>query len=76
LEFNILAAVGRGKRVTVRQVASAVNVSEEKARFYLDELDRRHGLVDWYGNLNPGQPDHYMLRHAGRRELVQRGVFG
>jgi hypothetical protein len=75
LEFNILVVVGKGKRVTARDVALAVLVSEEKAKFHLDELDRKHGLVDWYGNMNRGESDHYMLTHAGRGLLVERQVF-
>ena len=75
LEFNILVMVGKRKRVTAREVALAVLVPEEKAKFHLDELDRKHGLVDWYGNMNPGESDHYMLTHAGRGLLVERQVF-
>jgi hypothetical protein len=75
LELNILEVVGRRERVTAREVAAAVHVSEQKAKFYLDELDRRHGLIDWYGNMNPGEKDHYMLRHAGRKLLVERDML-
>jgi hypothetical protein len=75
LEFKILVVVGKQRRVTAREVALAVHVTEEKAKFYLDELVRKHELIDWYGNMNPRGADHYMLRHEGRRLLVERKVF-
>jgi hypothetical protein len=75
LEFSILVAVGKLKRASVSDVASAVHVSEEKAKFYLDELDRKHELINLFGNIAPSIPDHYMLNHDGRKLLVERGVF-
>lgn len=75
LEFRVLVAVGQRRRVTASEVASAVQVSEQKAKYYLDELDRKHKLVNWFGNMNRGGKDHYSLTHAGRRVLVDRNVF-
>jgi hypothetical protein len=75
LEFHVLVAVGQRDRVTAREVASTVQLSEQKAKFYLDELSRKHRLVDWFGNMNPGGEDHYALTHEGRRVLVDRKVF-
>jgi hypothetical protein len=75
LEFKILVAVGRGHRVTARQVVAEVQVTEQAAKYYLDELSRNHRYIDWYGNMNRGGRDHYMLTHEGRGLLVRRGVF-
>jgi len=75
LSFSVLIVVGKQERATVSDVASAVDVSEEKAKFYLDDLSRRHRLIDWIGNMNPSIPGCYMLNHDGRRLLVDRGVF-
>jgi hypothetical protein len=75
LEFSTLVAVGKRDRVTVREVAAVVQVSEQKAKYFLDELARKHRLVDWIGNMNRGAEDHYSLTHAGRRVLVERDIF-
>lgn len=75
LEFSILVVVGQRDRVTAREVASAAQVSEQKATFYLDELAHKHRLVDWFGNMNRGADDHYSLTHAGRGVLVERDIF-
>jgi hypothetical protein len=75
LEFRVLAAVGERDRVTAREVASSIQSSEQKAKFYLDELSRKYRLVDWFGTMNPGGQDHYALTHEGRRVLVDRKVF-
>jgi len=75
LEFSILVAVGKRQRASVSDVASAVNVNEEKAKFYLDELSRKHELIEWVGNMNPSIPVYYKLNHEGRKLLVERGVF-
>jgi len=75
LELRILVIVGLRDRVTVCEVASDVQVSEQKAKYYLDELAQRHGLVNWFGNMNCGGKDHYSLTHEGRRLLVERNVF-
>jgi len=71
-EFKILVVVGKQQHATVREVASAVHVSEEKAKFYLDELDRKHRLVDRFMNMDHSIPDRYLLTHKGRRLLVER----
>jgi hypothetical protein len=75
LELSILVVVGQRRRVTAGEVAAAVQVSEQVAKYYLDELTRNHQYVDWYGNMNPGESDHYMLTHAGRGLLVERGAI-
>jgi len=75
LEFDILIAVANHKRATVRQVASAVHATEQKAKFFLDELAHKHRLLDWFGNMDRSISDHYTLTHEGRRLLVDRGVF-
>jgi hypothetical protein len=75
LEFKILVAVGRGHRVTVPQVATEVQVTEQAAKYYLDELSRNHRYIDWYGNMNRGGRDHYMLTHEGRGLLVRQGII-
>ncbi len=76
LEFAILVVVGKLQRATVREVASAVQVNDEKAKFYLDKLDREHRLVDWFGNMDTSISEYYRLTHDGRGLLVERGVFG
>ena len=75
LEFDILVAVGKQGRPTVREVASTVHVTEEKARFLLDELAQKHRLVAWFGNMDHRIPAYYRLTHLGRGILVERGVF-
>ena len=75
MEFSILIAVSKLQRASVSDVASSIDVSEEKAKFYLDELAQKHELIDWFGNIAPSIPDHYILNHDGRRLLVERGVF-
>src|SRR5262249_52288865 len=75
LQFKILEAVGRQESATTLKVAAAVNITEEKARFHLDELARKHDLVNWFGSMDRDTPDRYTLTHEGRRLLVDRGVF-
>ncbi len=75
LQFRMLSIVGERGRVTVREVAAAMQISELKAKCLLDELARNHRLIDWFGNTNVGGQDHYSVTHAGRRVLVERDVF-
>jgi hypothetical protein len=74
-EFRILLAVAKLERATVDQVASAMQVGREKAKFYLDELSRKHELLDWYASMDRSRPDSYMLTHKGRGLLVERGAI-
>jgi len=74
-EFNVLVVVGKRRQATVSEVASIANLAEERARFHLDELERKHRLLDVFRNMDRSIPDRYVLTHEGRRLLVQRGVF-
>jgi predicted nucleotide-binding protein len=79
MEYNVLVEVGKQQQarqhVTARDVASALNMTEEQSKYYLDELSRKHRLLDWFGNMDRSKPDRYMLTHEGRRLLVERGVI-
>ncbi len=79
MEYNVLAQVGKRQLVqqqaTARDVASALNITEEKSKYYLDELSQKHKLLDWFGNMDRSIPDRYTLTHEGRRLLVERGVI-
>lgn len=74
LEFNILVQVSNKERVTAKDVAMALAINEQKAKYYLDEMEVRK-LVNWIGNMNPKIPVYYSLTHVGRGVLVMRGVF-
>jgi hypothetical protein len=58
----------------VVHVASALNVSEEKAKYHLHEMSKRH-LISWVGNMDASIPSQYMLEHEGRRVLVEKGLL-
>jgi TIR domain-containing protein len=49
-------------------VAGALGISEQEARFYLDELTNRKYL---HGLLGMGRPTQYMIAHKGREFLVR-----
>jgi hypothetical protein len=73
LEFAVLVAVGKQCEIA-DDVAKRLRLSVEKARYYLDELDRKHRLIDCIRKSDPF-PNEYRLTHEGRRLLVKRGVF-
>lgn len=79
MEYNVLVQVGKRQLIqhqaTARDVASALNMTEEKSKYYLDELSQKHRLLDWFGNMDRTIPDRYTLTHDGRRLLVERGVI-
>jgi hypothetical protein len=75
LEYGVLIEVGKkqlaGKHATAHEVASSLKITEEKATFFLDELSRKHRLLDWFGNMDSSIPSRYELTHEGRRLLVE-----
>ena len=79
MEYNVLVEASKQqqtrKHATARDVASALNMTEEKSKYYLDELSRKHRLLNWFGNMDRSIPDRYTLTHDGRRLLVERGVI-
>ncbi|MBX7105119.1 MAG: hypothetical protein K1X57_13620 [Gemmataceae bacterium] len=76
IEFQILQLFVKHEELITNQVAGLLKIPELKARFYLDELSRKHGLVSWFGNMDRDIPDRYMLNHEGRRFLVEKGFLG
>jgi hypothetical protein len=75
LEFDIVRLTGERVSVTGGDIANALSVQEEKAKYYLDQLAHHKHLLDWTGNMNRDVPDRYRLSHSGRALLVKRGVF-
>jgi hypothetical protein len=79
MEHNVLVEVGKQEQarqqVTAHCVASVLNITEEQSKYYLDELSRKHRLLDWFGNMDPSIPGRYTLTHEGRRLLVEREVI-
>jgi hypothetical protein len=50
-------------------------MSEQRAKYFLDELSRKNRLLDWFGSMERSVSDRYMLTHAGRKMLVARAVI-
>jgi len=78
-EYKVLVAAGKQQlskqHATARNIASVLEMSEETAKYYLDELSRKYELLNWFGNMDRSIPDRYELTHEGRRLLVERGVI-
>jgi len=55
----------------VSQVARALDIKEQQARFHLDELDKNDYLHALYAM---GSPPRYKIDHKGREFLVQSGL--
>ena len=51
---------------TVAKITRVLGLSDMEAKYNLDELSRKHKLLDWIGNMNPDIPDCYILTHEGR----------
>jgi hypothetical protein len=62
----------QSEEVTAEQVASALRVTEQKAKYYLHELERL-SMVSW--NVFPGVPTVYYLKQDGRAALVKHGLL-
>lgn len=68
VQIRILKAaadMNRGE-ATVAKIARVIGLSDMEAKYNLDELSRKHKLLDWIGNMNPNIPDCYVLTHEGR----------
>lgn len=75
MEIRALTVVWKGgKRVAAIQVAHEMGISVDRAMVYLHELDRTHGLINWFGNMHTGG-ESYNLNPKGRRLLFDRGII-
>lgn len=68
IQLRILKAVADMNRreATVAKITRVTGLSDMEAKYNLDELSRKHKLLDWIGNMNPDIPDRYVLTHEGR----------
>jgi len=75
IEFSALQAVAQLGQASIDQVAERLNVSVDKAAYYLEELCHTHKLVSKFYNLGPGAMTQYYLSHDGRGYLIERNVI-
>ncbi len=68
VQLQILKAVADMNRreATVAKITRVTGLSDMEAKYNLDELSRKHKLLNWIGNMNPDIPDRYVLTHEGR----------
>jgi hypothetical protein len=74
VQIRILEAVAdmNDREATVAKIVRVVGLSDMEAKYNLDELNRKHELLDWVGSMIPNVPDFYTLTHKGRGLVLSR----
>ena len=70
-----LAATSQDNGLHVQDVMANLSISEQAAKYHLDELVRTHEYLRWVGNTNRDIPNRYPLTHKGRGFLIKRGLI-
>ncbi len=69
--MSIWAKLNPDLALLVGHVAGTLNITEQRAKFYLDQLCRRKYLHDLHAM---GRPTKYTITHEGREFLVRAGL--
>lgn len=69
--LNLWAKGPASLSLEIGHVAGALQVSEQRAQFYLDQLDKKRYLHAMYAM---GRPPRYLIDHRGREFLVRKGL--